>query len=265
MHCPNCNEENVSSAKFCKKCGNSLLHIPSKRKDANMPEKNKQVVELLKKAFALKDEKKYQEAAICAKQAIGIDNSDPISWGILGDTHYCAELYNEAISEYKKVVMLDPFGSEGYAKLGMAYLKQGKLADAKTNLEGAIEFDAENILAIINLGIIMKQEKQYIEALDFFQKALELNKSENNILSDSINGEIMETRYLQNLSIASGVDVAKPVIDNRLNCLRCHSSNTISKRGFLIWFFVIFLFPVGLLLLLIPTRNHCNDCGFNWK
>ncbi len=30
MHCPNCNEENVSSANFCKNCGNQIFQIGSK-------------------------------------------------------------------------------------------------------------------------------------------------------------------------------------------------------------------------------------------
>lgn len=50
-----------------------------------------------------------------------------------------------------------------------------------------------------------------------------------------------------------------------LGCPKCYSNNTVSKRGCLIWFFAILFFPIGLLLLLIPTRNHCKDCGFTWK
>lgn len=50
-----------------------------------------------------------------------------------------------------------------------------------------------------------------------------------------------------------------------LSCLKCHNRNTVSKRGCLIWFLVIFFFPLGLLFLLIPTRNTCNECGFVWK
>ncbi len=49
MHCPNCNEENVSSAKFCKKCGKSLLQAQNQSnqnefQDADLQARNGNLV-----------------------------------------------------------------------------------------------------------------------------------------------------------------------------------------------------------------------------
>lgn len=50
-----------------------------------------------------------------------------------------------------------------------------------------------------------------------------------------------------------------------VSCPRCFSDNVVKFRGFWIWFFAIILFPVGLLLLLLPARRYCLDCDFKFK
>lgn len=49
-----------------------------------------------------------------------------------------------------------------------------------------------------------------------------------------------------------------------ISCPKC-SSIALGGRGFLIWFFVIILFPIGLLLLLLKPTYKCTKCSFTFK
>ena len=49
-----------------------------------------------------------------------------------------------------------------------------------------------------------------------------------------------------------------------LSCPKCETV-TEGKHGYLIWGFVILLFPIGLLLLLTKKTYACYKCGYIFK
>jgi hypothetical protein len=49
----------------------------------------------------------------------------------------------------------------------------------------------------------------------------------------------------------------------KLSCPRCNGYAS-GHRGCLLWFFVVILFPIGLLLLLIKPTYTCS-CGYRFK
>ena len=57
----------------------------------------------------------------------------------------------------------------------------------------------------------------------------------------------------------------KPSISaGAISCPKC-SNASHGSRGCLIWFFVILLFPVGLLFLLLKPTYKCGSCGYTFK
>jgi hypothetical protein len=54
-------------------------------------------------------------------------------------------------------------------------------------------------------------------------------------------------------------------LPGRTRCPRCGGTRWRSGREFLIWLGVIFLFPLGALLLLIPPTHRCLSCGYCYK
>lgn len=86
--------------------------------------------------------------------------------------------------------------------------------------------------------------------------------------AEEIKDEAIKCKHcnsLLNEASPTATGVKSNFVYTGISCPKCHTNNTKSKRGCLIWFFVIFLFPIGLLLLFIPPRNLCHNCGFSWK
>lgn len=50
-----------------------------------------------------------------------------------------------------------------------------------------------------------------------------------------------------------------------VHCPKCHHWRWSSSRGLLVWFFLILLFPVGLLLLLVQPEHKCMNCGYTYR
>ena len=99
--------------------------------------------------------------------------------------------YNEAISEFKKAITLDPNYKEAYHGLGLAHLKMGNPREAKRAAEAALGIDphyrpARQLLDAVlrkaspaqvayNQGIAYLNNNRYNEAVGEFKKAIGLD------------------------------------------------------------------------------------------
>jgi tetratricopeptide (TPR) repeat protein len=89
--------------------------------------------------------------------------------------------YGEAIDYYNKALAAEPDNASwadhapGYNDLGYAYLKEGELANAVTNLEKALALRPNFGKAYYNLGCAFLNNKQPAEAVDCLQRALAID------------------------------------------------------------------------------------------
>jgi hypothetical protein len=49
-----------------------------------------------------------------------------------------------------------------------------------------------------------------------------------------------------------------------LSCPKCQRLAVRGGRGCLVWFFVILLFPIGLVLLRLRPAYRCTHCGYRF-
>jgi tetratricopeptide (TPR) repeat protein len=80
-------------------------------------------------------------------------------------------------SELKKAIELDSANYEPYFELGMVYLKEKKLEEAKSNFSLACNNNWSHAESHFNLGQILSKSKDGESAIMHFQIVLDLNKS----------------------------------------------------------------------------------------
>ncbi|WP_236845726.1 tetratricopeptide repeat protein, partial [Borreliella californiensis] len=78
--------------------------------------------------------------------------------------------YQNAISLYNLVIEKNPENTSAYINLAKAYEKSGNKSQAILTLEKII--NKNNKLALNNLGILYKKEKNYQKAIEIFEKAI---------------------------------------------------------------------------------------------
>jgi len=89
--------------------------------------------------------------------------------------HYDGELLPDSVAlvEYRMVISMTPEDTLTRNKLGMVYLRQGKLDKARNEFMEILKIAPEDFDALDSLGIISEKEAKYEEAADWFKRALE--------------------------------------------------------------------------------------------
>jgi len=95
----------------------------------------------------------------------------------------------EASGEFQKAVELD--ANDPVARLNLAYTydRQGRTEEAIAEYRRAIELDPSNLLAYNNLGVLYDKMGKYDEAIGEFQRALEIDPSDANALKNLDNAK----------------------------------------------------------------------------
>ena len=91
-------------------------------------------------------------------------------------------LFNRALQYYRRAIEIKPDASETYVNVGNLYRKNGKLDEAKTSLERAINLNRTNIGAHNCLGLTWLQLGQYAMAIRLLEAANKLAPNNPEIL-----------------------------------------------------------------------------------
>ena len=76
----------------------------------------------------------------------------------LGNTHYEAGRWEQAITAYQKAIELDPNYQAAYANLGVTYYQQHQFNLAASQYEKALELNPEDGEVAYNLGVLYLQQ-----------------------------------------------------------------------------------------------------------
>ena len=101
------------------------------------------------------------------------------------------EMFDKAITEYKKAVKINPKYALAHCSLGAAYLNKGTYSKAITELKKAIEINPEYAEAHNNLAIAYYERKKYNLAIDHCDRATELGYRVGPKLSEDLMGHPM--------------------------------------------------------------------------
>lgn len=80
-----------------------------------------------------------------------------------------------SIAHFRRAIELYDSFTQAYVMLGLAYLKEQKLTDARPALERAIQLDPKSSVGYLALGACLNQQGDYAGAEKVLQQGLELN------------------------------------------------------------------------------------------
>lgn len=108
---------------------------------------------------------------------------------------------------YKMITEYMPHLSEGYGLLAFCYYYDGKITEAVNLYEKAIVLNPYVVWFYYNLGVIHYKEKQYAQAINAFQRALnvDVSLSIKFVLSSKLYQDILRERALGAADIEKGI------------------------------------------------------------
>lgn len=92
--------------------------------------------------------------------------------------HYDGELLPDsvAVMEYRMIINMKPEDTQTRNKLGMVYIRQGKLDKAREEFMAVLKIKPKDFDALDSLGIVSEKEGKYEEAVKWYGKALEVRE-----------------------------------------------------------------------------------------
>lgn len=106
------------------------------------------------------------------KQAIQMHPEDDTLYAALGNLYFGEERTGEAITAYENAVRIYEDGNNRFS-LGQAYLKAGRYEDAATQFSKVIELNQSSANGYFGLGQALAAQKKYPEAIKQFERAVQ--------------------------------------------------------------------------------------------
>ncbi len=132
--------------------------------------KNPNEIAIYNLSIAKFENNKFEESLETINKAINL-NPEKIEYLYLkASINLKNKNYQNAISLYNLVIAKNPENTSAYINLAKAYEKLGNKTQAISTLEKII--NKNNKLALNNLGILYKKEKNYQKAIEIFEKAI---------------------------------------------------------------------------------------------
>jgi len=95
---------------------------------------------------------------------------------VAAHAHYEGELLPDsvAVMEYQMIISMAPKDVLTRNKLGMVYIRQGKLSKAREQFLDILKIDPKNFDALDSLGMVSDKESDYKAAAEWYAKALKV-------------------------------------------------------------------------------------------
>jgi eukaryotic-like serine/threonine-protein kinase len=141
------------------------------RIDGNDPEAHQAIARHYETLGRVKGaEESYKRAVLLDPDSMFIRNS-------FANFLFRQSRYADAVREWQTVIRVAPDNAEAYVNLGSALSELGKIAEAITMFQRAVELKP-NYMAYTNLGTAYSHAVHYPEAVEAYRKALELDNKD---------------------------------------------------------------------------------------
>jgi tetratricopeptide (TPR) repeat protein len=117
------------------------------------------------KADACLDAEKYQDAVACYSTILADQETD-IAYNNRGLAYWSLHHYEEALTDYKRAVELNPGNAVAYRGAGEMYLKLGLADEAIRYFKIAIKVDQDYVDALVGLGVAFYQTGQWAKSYE---------------------------------------------------------------------------------------------------
>ncbi len=119
---------------------------------------------------------RFEEAIVEMKKAVDLDPTSPAMMADLGNAYYTARKYDLAIAHGRKAIALDENFVTAHGSVGWAYAMQGKLAEARLELQLAVTLE-KNPWTIWSVGCCDALAGRSVEARRAIGELTELSES----------------------------------------------------------------------------------------
>jgi len=137
------------------------------------------IINNLGMAYADIDEHKLAKETY--KRAIDLEPSSPVAYHNLGNTYLEMGKTDLAIENFKIAIKLDPGFVFSYNALVNFYLKNKRYKEARETLESYLNYADSKIDILFVLAQIAAKEEDFESALDYLEKALEIDPKNQTI------------------------------------------------------------------------------------
>ena len=132
--------------------------------------------ERLERAASVYQEGDCQYAEQLYQQVLEVNQNSALAYVGLGNSLYCQQRFDQAITAYTKAIQLNPENAAAYRGRGDALRKKEKLDQALVDYQRAIQADSNNASAYLSIGHILFYDKdQESDAIAAYQRAVELS------------------------------------------------------------------------------------------
>ena len=135
--------------------------------------------EYYKSATAYHDLGEFEQAISEYRQAIALNPNSPIIYNRLGVAYSELKQYDAALDAYQKALALSPMTAEPHYNIGLVYLKQGNFPRAAEAFKRAVAIDAEWGDVYTGLGEVYLKQGDFGQAARAYKQATRLNPSGN--------------------------------------------------------------------------------------
>ena len=132
-----------------------------------------------KNATVYHDLGEFEQAISEYKKAITLNPNSPIIYNRLGVAYSELKQYDTALNAYQKALVLSPTTAEPHYNMGLVYLKQGNLPRAAEAFKRAIAINAEWEDAYTGLGEVYLKQGDFRQAARVYKQATRLNPNGN--------------------------------------------------------------------------------------
>ena len=132
-----------------------------------------------KSATASHDLGEFEQAISEYRQAIALNPNSPIIYNRLGVAYSELKQYDAALDAYQKALALSPMTAEPHYNIGLVYLKQGDLPRAAEAFKRAIAINVEWGDVYTGLGEVYLKQGDFGQAAHAYKQATRLNPNGN--------------------------------------------------------------------------------------
>lgn len=129
----------------------------------------------------------YIEALKCFNETLQFDKEDSLCYYYMGECYEKLEEFERAIHFYKKAIALDEYLADAWLGTGSCYFELGRDIDSISFIKKAIELDELNPDYYYLLGEVEAHSESFGDALQAFEKVLDLEPNNETILIDLAN------------------------------------------------------------------------------
>lgn len=97
---------------------------------------------------------------------------------LTGEAYFEDKNFEAAKAEFELAIVIDPDYSAGWSNLAAACINLGELNDAIMHTIKAVELNEKNWMAAYNLAYALDDKEDYIQAIEWYTKAIEWNSTE---------------------------------------------------------------------------------------